>query len=149
MNKLLGISFLIIMIYAILSIGQLIKILIQGIKIGFDELEKKSIIDGLAFTMIAIFSIHVFQAILASIVGTRGVFAPLVIPGNGRLNEAALGNIENFLFDIMAFSVIYNLKRYKYGLTSHTRYAITIFFAIAIIFLILIVDISTVINILK
>lgn len=149
MENLLNISFGAIGIYMFFSIGELIYIIRKSFRNGFDELEKKSILDGLAFTMIAIFALHIFQSILASIIGTRGVFVPLVIPGNGRINEAALANIENFIFDIMAFSVIYNLKRYRYGLTSQIRYRVTLFFAATIIFFILMVDISTVINILK
>ncbi|WP_100065041.1 hypothetical protein [Miniphocaeibacter massiliensis] len=130
-------SFGIFMFY---SVGNLIYTLFKVSKKEYDELQRKTILDSLACSMLLILLLHLIQFIVGSVIGT---YYPVITPviKNFKINYLSWNegflSINSFFFDCTIISISYIVSKYKNGLISKKQFLTPIFIIFTVIFIII------------
>lgn len=117
-EKISGLTFLLIAIYVVISMGIFLETLLKVYKNQFDELEKKSIVDSLALSLVVVFIFFIVQSLVANQYQSRfGSNFPSVVSSGLKFDSNPI-HIESFIFLLVIFTILYNLTKHKYGLSS-------------------------------
>lgn len=136
--------FVVIMLYIMYSIFSVIKTFFIAAKNGYDELEKKALVDAVAISMLVLMVVHLIQTIISFKIKhlyPNNLYIPVI--SSGAPKGVLLGNsplhIESIFFDTFAIAIIYNINKLRYGLIDKMQF----FKPFIIIFIISIIVVST------
>lgn len=116
MGNSIAIIFFVVAIYVF---GSIINVLLQLFKLKkADELQKRTLLDTLAVSMVIVLAINFFQLIVFS-----GNVEPLI---SSDVNTSNNGNhLDSFMMECIIISTAYGFNRLKYGLISKKRFIVT------------------------
>lgn len=106
--------------YSMYTVISALKIAFKTARGELDELERKVVIDSLAFTMLTIFALHGVQLILGFIINfliRKMHYFPIIsggIPFNSFFSNGP-GHFEALFFDALIFTIIYKLLQKKFA----------------------------------
>ena len=109
--------FLVLGLYSFVSVGSLLGMLVNITR--YDELQKRTVFNSLAFSMFFLLVIYLAQLIL-SFFGTAYQKAALIISAGGFQQGGLISfsplHIDSFFFACLVISIVYTINRYRYGL---------------------------------
>lgn len=117
--------------YSLYAIPSLIKTLINIIRKKYDELERKSVFDSLAISMLVITTLHLIQFLLGyyfNFLGKPSTYLPIISPGIpfgstiSSLGHYPYVHMDSIFLDFTIISLVFNIKRYRYGLITKKQF---------------------------
>lgn len=128
------IVFLGLAMYSLVGLFSTLRILLRFNR--YDELEKRTVVDAFAMSMVIILLVNLGQLILTFNVpvGWVGFISPGGFYNGGLVTNDPL-HFDSFLFDCSIIGISYMLRRNYFGLLKTKNILIPIFILLAIIFI--------------
>lgn len=128
------IVFLGLAMYSLVGLFSILRILLRFNR--YDELEKRTVVDAFAMSMVIILLVNLGQLILTFNVpvGWVGFISPGRFYNGGLVTNDPL-HFDSFLFDCSIIGISYMLRRNYFGLLKTKNILIPIFILLAIIFI--------------
>lgn len=131
--------FLVLGLYSFVSVGSLLGMFVNITR--YDELQKRTIFNSLAFSMFFLLVIYLAQLIL-SFFGPAYQKAALIISAGGFQQGGLISNspfhIDSFFFACLVVSIVYTINRYRYGLIDNQYLIKRIIFPLVVILAIIV-----------
>ena len=129
MSIIMNLVYSFFLFYSTYSVFIVIKTFIIASDNGYDELEKKALIDALAVSMLILMALHIIQ-IISSIKFKQDfpgeLYIPLVSSGApysypGAPRDTPM-QIESIKFDTFIIAITYNINRFRYALINAKQF---------------------------